>query len=719
MIGIYNPWLVLLSIAVAIFVSHTALNLSSRVARSTSKPSARLWLVGGAISMGCGIWSMHFVGMLAFSLPIALSYDIGITLGSLVIAIALSGFALAIASRSQISLGGLAAGALVMGLGICAMHYSGMGAIQVLPLITYEPGLLLASGVIAVVASFAALWLFFRLRKGGSWQIRLARLGAAIVMGLAISGMHYTGMAASRFAPGSYCTSSASPNNNWLAITIAVIALAVLTITTILLIYDAHLDSKTRKHNKQLEKANEQLEEVNAQLQHVATHDSLTGLPNRLLLADRLNQAIAQAQRHQRLFAVFIVDLDRFKAINDSLGHLAGDAMLKEVARRLAAALRQADTLARMGGDEFVLILNEITNPEDLETIAAKVLSHIAQPMKLSGLELHASASIGISIYPSDGGNAETLLQHADAAMYQAKKSGRNTYRLFTPEMNAFARERLELENGLRRALVRQEFVLHYQPKVDVRTGSIDSAEALIRWQHPTHGLIAPNDFIPLAEETGLIIPIGEWVLNEACRQAQSWRASGLRPLRVAVNLSAQQFRQKKLVDIVSAALRTAALEPRYLELELTESTVMHDAEQSIEILRELSALGVRISVDDFGTGYSSLSYLRRLPLDKLKIDRTFIRELATSRDDAAIVRAIVSLAHNLRIKVIAEGVETPDQLVYLREAGCDQYQGYHYSAPVPNDAFVTMMYKHQSAAFAPSATGLDDTGINRLLRRT
>jgi diguanylate cyclase (GGDEF)-like protein len=718
-IGSYNPWLVVLSIVVAIFVSHTALNLSSRVARSTSKPSARLWLVGGAISMGCGIWSMHFVGMLAFSLPIAFSYDIGITLASLAIAIALSGFALSIASRREIRLGSLAAGALVMGLGICAMHYSGMSAIEVLPLITYQPGLLLASGVIAVVASFAALWLFFRLRRGGSWQMRLARLGAAIVMGLAISGMHYTGMAASRFASGSYCTRSASPNNNWLAITIAVIALAVLTITTILLIYDAHLDSKTRKHNRQLEKANEQLEEVNAQLQHVATHDSLTGLPNRLLLADRLNQAIAQAQRHQHLFAVFIVDLDRFKAINDSLGHLAGDAMLKEVARRLAAALRQADTLARMGGDEFVLILNEITRPEDIETIAAKVLAHITQPMKLSDLELHASASIGISIYPSDGGNPETLLQHADAAMYQAKKGGRNAYRLFTPEMNAFARERLELENGLRRALLHREFILHYQPKVDVRTGSIDSAEALIRWQHPTRGLIAPMDFIPLAEETGLIIPIGEWVLNEACRQAQSWRASGLRPLRVAVNLSAQQFRQKKLVDIVSAALRTAGLEPRYLELELTESTVMHDAEQSIEILRELSALGVRISVDDFGTGYSSLSYLRRLPLDKLKIDRTFIRELATSRDDAAIVRAIVSLAHNLRIKVIAEGVETPDQLVYLREAGCDQYQGYHYSAPVPNDAFVAMMHKHQSAAFAPSATGLDDTGINRLLRGT
>ena len=283
--------------------------------------------------------------------------------------------------------------------------------------------------------------------------------------------------------------------------------------------------------------------------------------------------------------------------------------------------------------------------------------------------------------------------------------------------MNAFARERLELENGLRRALLHREFILHYQPKVDVRTGSIDSAEALIRWQHPTRGLIAPMDFIPLAEETGLIIPIGEWVLNEACRQAQSWRASGLRPLRVAVNLSAQQFRQKNLVEVVRSALSAARLEARYLELELTESAVMHDAEQSIEILRQLSALGVRISVDDFGTGYSSLSYLRRLPLDKLKIDRAFIRDVVTNREDAAIVRAIVALAHNLHLKVIAEGVETPDQLAFLRELGCDQYQGFHYSVPVPNNVLVEMLRERQTRAPAPAAVDLDDTRLNRVLR--
>ncbi len=717
MVGTYNVWLVLLSVAVAIFVSHTALNLSSRVATSARKPSARIWLAGGAISMGCGIWSMHFIGMLAFSLPIALSYDIPRTLVSLAIAIALSGFALSIASRPQISLGRLAAGAVVMGLGICAMHYSGMSAIQIRPMITYEPRLLLASGVIAIVASFAALWLFFRLRKGSSWQMRIARLAAAVVMGLAISGMHYTGMAASRFGAGSYCTSPTTANSSWLAITIAVIALAVLSITTILLVYDAHLESKTRRHNEQLEHANEQLEEANAQLQHIATHDALSGLPNRLLLADRLSQAIASAERHQSRFAVLVVDLDRFKSINDSLGHLAGDAILKEVTQRLAQVLRKADTLARLGGDEFVLVLNDISSARDVEAIATQLLAEIARPLKLAGLELHTTASIGISVFPQHGGSAEILLQHADAAMYHAKKNGRNAHQLFELEMNAFARERLELENGLRRALTEREFVLHYQPKIAVRNGSIDSAEALIRWRHPTRGLVAPMDFIPLAEESGLIIPIGEWALREACKQAYAWQAAGLRPLRVAVNLSAQQFRQKKLIETVRSALQEARLEPRYLELELTESAVMEDAEQSIDTLRRLSDLGVRISVDDFGTGYSSLSYLRRLPLDRLKIDRAFIRDVASSRDDATIVRAIVSLAHNLNLKVIAEGVETPEQLAFLQELGCDQYQGYHFSAPVPSNVFVAIVREHQADPRVTSGASGEDTWVRRVLR--
>jgi len=695
-VGNYDIWLVLLSILVAVFVSHTALSLSSRVA--SARPSAaRLWLFGGAIAMGAGIWSMHFIGMLAFSLPgVPLTYSVPITIVSLLIAIAISGFALSIANKPQLSMRRLMAGSVLMGGGICAMHYTGMSAIQIKPLITYEPGIVLASIAIAIGASFAALWLFFRLRRGNSWAVRLARLGAAFTMGIAISGMHYTAMAASRFARDSFCIGARAIDTHWLAITIGLLAFGMLTITSILLVYDSHLESNTRRHNQQLADAN-------AQLQHFATHDALTCLPNRLLLIDRLHQAIAQAQRTQHRFAVLVLDLDRFKSINDSLGHLAGDELLRQVAQRLNAQLRRCDTLARLGGDEFVLLLDEVVNPQSAVVAAQRVLTSIAAPIKLAGLDIQTSTSIGISMYPDDGTDVETLLQHADVAMYHAKRNGGGGYEFFAPQIDTLGRGRLELENGLRRALAERQFLLHYQPKVDMRTGKIDAVEALIRWRHPERGLILPASFIPVAEETGLIVPIGEWVLREACRQVAAWQAAGLRPMRVAVNLSAAQFRQQTLTEVVRSALADARLSASYLEVELTESAVMQDAEASIQILRDLSEVGVRIAIDDFGTGYSSLSYLRRLPLDSLKIDRTFIREITSSRDDAEIVRAIVSLAHSLRLEVVAEGVETTEQLTFLRGLACDHYQGYLCSAPLSNNDFVAML----RAPALPASTAL------------
>ncbi len=429
-----------------------------------------------------------------------------------------------------------------------------------------------------------------------------------------------------------------------------------------------------------------------AMIEKMAYYDALTGLPNRLLVHDRLNQALAHARLHRRQTAVMMMDLDRFKIINDTLGHPVGDQVLKTIAERLLFRLREVDTIARLGGDEFALVIPDLSETSDIAKIAQVVLEEVSRMIKIGEHELVVTPSIGISVFPSDGDDAVTLIKNAEAALYQAKEE-RNRYQLYAPAMNACASEWLMLESHLRRALERDELILHYQPQINISNGKVVGAEALIRWKHPERGMISPATFIPLAEETGLIVPISVWVLRTACAQNVAWQKMGLPPVRIAVNLSGRHLsKHAELVRQVAEALEATGMAPEFLELELTESILMENVEATIKTLGQISDMGVMLSIDDFGTGYSSLSYLKRFPIDTLKIDQTFVRDSASDDGDAAIVKAVIALAHSLQLNVIAEGVETEKQLAFLRSQGCDEVQGYFFSRPLPADGLTAFI---------------------------
>ncbi|AOT72151.1 EAL and GGDEF domain-containing protein [Geosporobacter ferrireducens] len=423
-------------------------------------------------------------------------------------------------------------------------------------------------------------------------------------------------------------------------------------------------------------------------IKYQAYHDALTGLPNRSLLYDRLSIAIAHAHRSGKMIAVMMLDLDRFKRINDTLGHPVGDILLQEVGRRLVNCLREGDTVSRLGGDEFAVILEDIHSVESVIKVAQKILRKMDKPVRIKAHDLHISTSIGISLYPADGQDVDTLLKHADTAMFQAKQGGRNQHRLYTPKMNDKALQRLAMENELRKALEREEFLIYYQPKLDLSSGRVVGAEALVRWKHPQLGFLSPVEFIPLAEETGLIKPLGDFVLRTACLQNKRWQDSGVKKICISVNLSAVQFQQKNLLHKVTNCLSEVGLDPCYLELEITESSAIQNPQLTIKVLKEFKRLGIQLSIDDFGTGYSSLGLLNQLPLDKLKIDKSFIKDITSDKDNQAIVSAIIAMSRNLGIKVVAEGVETIDQMLYLKNHQCDQIQGYLISPPIPAEDF-------------------------------
>jgi diguanylate cyclase (GGDEF)-like protein/PAS domain S-box-containing protein len=429
-----------------------------------------------------------------------------------------------------------------------------------------------------------------------------------------------------------------------------------------------------------------------SQMTYASQHDLVTNLPNRLLLMDRIVQAIALARRQHKSIAVIFLDLDRFKYVNDSLGHAIGDKVLQSVSRRLVASVRGSDTVSRQGGDEFVILLSEIAYPEAAAVIAKKILSLVNQPQSIEGFDLHVNASIGISVYPEDGEDAETLIKNADMAMYHAKEDGRNNFKFFKPEMNRKVVERQSVESSLRRALERDEFLLYYQPKVNLDSGEITGVEALIRWQHPSRGLMSPAQFVPVAEDCGLIVEIGRWVLREACRQARAWQEAGLPLIRISVNVSPTEFRDQGFLEGVRATLAETGLEARYLELELTEGVLMENAEFSISILHALKSMKVQLAVDDFGTGYSSFSYLRQFPINVLKIDQSFVKEIAPNSTDSTIVSAIISMGKSLGHTVLAEGVETREQRDYLLAQSCEEGQGYLFSRPVAAAAFASLL---------------------------
>jgi diguanylate cyclase (GGDEF)-like protein len=458
----------------------------------------------------------------------------------------------------------------------------------------------------------------------------------------------------------------------------------------------AMIGGRISRLRERLRSSNDELRSALGAVRQMATHDHLTGLPNRVLFGEELQRALARAERHSRPVTLFFMDLDRFKNINDTLGHQFGDRVLQEVSKRLAACVREGDIVARLGGDEFVLLVEELGDPPALTEIAHKLLAAVADLGAIDGQDLNVSLSIGICAYPADGRDAKTLLAGADIAMYRAKDHGRNGFCFYSAELQSHTPEKLALEAGLRHGLERNEFRVYYQPKIDMTSGEITGVEALLRWQHPEKGLLLPEKFIHLAEETGLIIPIGYWTLREVCTRAKAWERAGLPRMPIAVNLSANQFGQEQLVPQLTDIIESTGVEPSILELEITESMVMHDPERAVQLMHNLRAMGVRLTIDDFGTGYSSLGYLKRFPINSLKVDRSFVRDLPHSVDDIAITRAVIAMAHSLQMNVIAEGVELKEQFDVLRKEGCDEFQGFLCRPPLAEEDLI--QFVRQSA---------------------
>jgi diguanylate cyclase (GGDEF)-like protein len=706
----HDPWIVAASLLIATLAAYVAMDLAQRVRRSDDRLDVVWWAVG-SVAMGTGIWAMHFVGMLGFSLPIRLGFAGNLTLASWAVAVVASSIALWVASQPDFNLRRLVVASLMMGAGICAMHYVGMAALDMAPGIVWDWGTVALSAAIAVGASAAAMSIFALIRRQGERRFGI-QLSAALLMGVAICGMHYTGMAAASFPVGSVCRSADALSGSGLTGLVVVASLLLLGGTLFTSLLEARLQIVARRLSSSLEESNQRLQTANEELSRRAFTDALTGLPNRVLFEDRLNHALRRMARANQLqieerIAVLFIDLDGFKPVNDSFGHIAGDRILVATAERLLAIGREGDTVARIGGDEFLVLLEGIKDEAECAQMANAILATLSQPFDVLDKQVQIACSIGIVIHPLEG-EADKLIANADAAMYAAKRTGGSNYAIFESYMGADADNQLELQSDLRRAVDLGQFELHYQPKIDGATGRVDSVEALVRWNHPERGLLAPVHFIGLAERFGVIVRLGDWIIDEACRQIAAWRAEGLH-LNVAVNLSVLQLRESGLAQRIEESLRRHDVPASRLMCEITESVAMEDIAATQRTFKGLENLGVFLSIDDFGTGYSSLSYLRQLPARQLKIDRSFVADLETRADSRPVVEAVIRLAHALGLRVVAEGVELQTQHDILAGMGCDEFQGFLYARPMKahDMASWSLDPAHRNALLPPPALAL------------
>jgi diguanylate cyclase (GGDEF)-like protein len=678
-----EAWALGLGACMAFLLSNTTLALALQCSTPRSRGGACILLLS-SLALGFGLWTTNLVQVLAVRLPEQPNVGTSWLLLSFVIATSSQACALIFIACREPDTAGIVGSAFALAIGIEATHCA---AFDELPseLVVHESlPWIGGSFLLAFVTCLAALWVWLKLRDDQSWKARGSRCLAALGAAIGVLGTNAHTLAVSPLVFDSCCEGWATARRLSI-VCAAALGCGVLAVAYAIAVC-CNLLRKSANRNAR------ELEEVHARLHYLASHDSLTGLPNRQRFKDRLVRSIADTERHGRAIALAVFDLDHFSAINQSLGHGVGDWLLTEVARRVTGVISPSTTLARLDGDRFAVLIDHVAARLEAQTVASAILQAFHAPLQVNGMDVSLRSAIGVSVWPDDGRRCDDLLDHAEVAMAIAKERGGGQALFFKPGMTHSMHERLALENDLRRALAAGEFELFYQPEISIKTGKIVAAEALLRWRHPVKGLIGPSSFISLAEESGLMIPLGEWALREACRQARSWQLELGSLLPVAVNLSATQFRHQNILQVIHGALADAGLDARALEIELTESALMTNPEESAGVLKQLRRMGVSVAIDDFGTGYSSLSYLRRFPIDKLKIDRSFIRDLATSRTDESIVRAIVSLARSVGLKVVAEGIESSEQLEFVTRLECDQWQGYHCCAPQSAARFEAML---------------------------